>query len=402
MTITFRLRGDKDKKNIIIDLSAGRGKRLKISTGWQISQSQWNEAKNAPKASPQNKMLALQLKELALFVEQAYNARKGEEISADWLKKQIAIFRGEVVPSAPLVDFIRQEVERYARNGQASSAKKFQSVGNSVASFQNKKRKTFLLSEAGGVFFADFIRFLEGRKISSVTIKNYVKLLRVLLRNAKRQGLEVQEVKDPPKIKIPKKPAEEIVFLSFEEIAQIKALDLSEALPLENARKWLILGCDIGQRVSDLLRVTPEMMFEKNGGRFIRLQQIKTGITVTIPLFDDALSVLTGDFPFPVPQEHLLLGIRELCKRAGIDTPTLKTQRKSNGQTGEVPKYEAVGTHTMRRSFASNYYGIISTPLLKNITGHTTEEMLLRYIGVGSSDTSEWALEEYQKYKRRG
>ena len=35
----------------------------------------------------------------------------------------------------------------------------------------------------------------------------------------------------------------------------------------------------------------------------------------------------------------------------------------------------------MRRSFASNYYGKIETPLLKNITGHSKESTFLTYIG---------------------
>jgi hypothetical protein len=35
----------------------------------------------------------------------------------------------------------------------------------------------------------------------------------------------------------------------------------------------------------------------------------------------------------------------------------------------------------MRRSFASNYYGKIETPLLMNITGHSKERTFLTYIG---------------------
>ena len=34
----------------------------------------------------------------------------------------------------------------------------------------------------------------------------------------------------------------------------------------------------------------------------------------------------------------------------------------------------------MRRSFASNYYGKIETPLLMNITGHTKVNTFLTYI----------------------
>lgn len=38
-------------------------------------------------------------------------------------------------------------------------------------------------------------------------------------------------------------------------------------------------------------------------------------------------------------------------------------------------------THIMRRSFASNFYEEIETPLLMKITGHTKESTFLTYIG---------------------
>ena len=47
----------------------------------------------------------------------------------------------------------------------------------------------------------------------------------------------------------------------------------------------------------------------------------------------------------------------------------------------DAPKYEFVTSHIMRRSFASNYYGKIETPLLMNITGHSKESTFLTYIG---------------------
>ena len=46
-----------------------------------------------------------------------------------------------------------------------------------------------------------------------------------------------------------------------------------------------------------------------------------------------------------------------------------------------MSKYEFVTSHIMRRSFASNYYDKIETPLLMNITGHSKESTFLTYIG---------------------
>lgn len=109
------------------------------------------------------------------------------------------------------------------------------------------------------------------------------------------------------------------------------------------------------------------------------------------------------DFPRPIKYSRFLTLIKDLCKMAGINELVPVRIARKGGQASQkkmLPKYKSIGTHITRRSFASNYYGIIHTPLLKNITGHATEEMLLRYIGVSSSDTSDWAIEQYKAYKK--
>ena len=76
--------------------------------------------------------------------------------------------------------------------------------------------------------------------------------------------------------------------------------------------------------------------------------------------------------------------IKVICKIAGISEVVCgfknnpKTRRK---EVVTVLKYEFVTSHIMRRSFASNYYGKIETPLLINITGHSKESTFLTYIG---------------------
>jgi integrase len=44
------------------------------------------------------------------------------------------------------------------------------------------------------------------------------------------------------------------------------------------------------------------------------------------------------------------------------------------------PKWKLITSHSFRRSFATNYYKIIPTPIVMNITGHTRESTFLKYI----------------------
>jgi hypothetical protein len=48
-----------------------------------------------------------------------------------------------------------------------------------------------------------------------------------------------------------------------------------ERIALENAKDWLIIGCYIGQRVSDLLPLTNDNITVRNGLELIELTQKK-------------------------------------------------------------------------------------------------------------------------------
>ena len=54
-------------------------------------------------------------------------------------------------------------------------------------------------------------------------------------------------------------------------------------------------------------------------------------------------------------------------------------------------KWELIRSHTCRRSFATNHYNKLPNKLIMAVTGHTTEKMLLSYIGEIENDH----LEDY-------
>jgi integrase len=45
------------------------------------------------------------------------------------------------------------------------------------------------------------------------------------------------------------------------------------------------------------------------------------------------------------------------------------------------PKYVIITSHDLRRSFATNFFGKIPTPILMNMTGHSRETTFMSYIG---------------------
>jgi hypothetical protein len=92
--------------------------------------------------------------------------------------------------------------------------------------------------------------------------------------------------------------------------------------------------------------------------------------------------------------------IKDVCKLAGINTLiTGRVKETPRGATviKELPKYELITSHVCRRSFATNFYGQIPTPVLINITAHATEKMFLSYIGKTTYDNAFQMVEYFSK-----
>ena len=168
---------------------------------------------------------------------------------------------------------------------------------------------------------------------------------------------------------------------------EIKTLKRLQHIPEDYADSysWLLIGLCIGQRVSDLLKLRPDNLRKAPSGLDIDILQQKTKKAVTVGVADPlVIELLENEFPKKVSQVAFNKEIKILCKMAGIDE--LVSGFKNNPKTRRkeivsAPKDEFVTSHIMRRSFASNYYGKIETPLLMNITGHTKESTFLSYIG---------------------
>ena len=89
--------------------------------------------------------------------------------------------------------------------------------------------------------------------------------------------------------------------------------------------------------------------------------------------------------------------MKELCKIIGfteeIEGSVIKNiggdkDKKHRKVKGSYPKYMLVSSHIGRRSFATNFYGKIPTPLLMSATGHTTEKQFLEYIKIAEVDSA--------------
>ncbi len=88
----------------------------------------------------------------------------------------------------------------------------------------------------------------------------------------------------------------------------------------------------------------------------------------------EVIQILKQRFPYAISAQLFNRQIKQICQIAGIYEMVSgyklcsKTRRK---RLGTHPKYSLISSHDLRRSFATNYFGKIETPILMQITGHS-------------------------------
>lgn len=421
-SIKFRIHGKNTPSNIYVRLSLSRDKVFERKTGYTVNRKDWGSRGLPIDRDEVLKNLKASLNGLSNHIENRLNEALTKHIYVDseWLKTQINSFHG-IIPSTQRdeiinhIQFIIDNASRIKKpNNQIglskSRIKSYKRFKNTISRFQEEtnKGKNYLIRDVDFSFgerFADW-QFSKGFSINYVG-KN-IDDLKAVCRDANKRGIDSSEQLDLIKGFTKSKDSSEIVILNEQEQASIKELDIKRK-GLVNARKWLLLGCQLGQRFSDLIRITQDDIRSMSSMKVIEITQKKTGKMVAIPLLPEAEEIIEEGMPYPISLQKFNEYAKEICKLALIDEPLkgsvyLESEEKSRYNTktpGIYPKWQLIGSHVCRRSFASNFYNKIPTPILIGITGHGTEKMFLKYIGRTSYDNAHQMMEYFGKLEAK-
>lgn len=404
-TIKFLLQSESANAPIYLRLSVGKGITPKRRTREAVDAKNWSKSKGFPNdKDAEGKNLKGRLVELSSFVLKHFNAddAKGLKIDGDWLQKVIDRFHDRIEPDnldslATYCDhFLNRLPYSVSSNGKKGVDKttitKYATIVDKLKSYEQFRKKAFLVRDVNLAFRDDFLEYLEKEhRLSDNTAGRYIGFVKTIILHARRNGVTVSPQIDDFRGFTTKIP---IVYLDFDEIERLK-LALYKDERLEAARDWLVLSCFLGQRASDLLRMTKEMIEVYQGLRVVSLVQQKTQKLVHIPLHYEVEAILekrSGEFPPTFsknPASNSAIYdklLKDVCAMAKIDSPTegnLTNPLTGTYGTGTYPKWMLVSSHTGRRSFASNFYAQpeCPTPVLMSVTGHATETMFLAYIG---------------------
>ena len=261
-----------------------------------------------------------------------------------------------------------------------------------------------------------FITYLEKDHLSKSNIQKLMKDFKKLVKDAEIEGIHenfrARHLNYTIEVKESDKSTQ--VYLTVEELQGLYDMELSGTD--EQVRDIFLIGCYIGQRISDYGRIQPDWFdTTRNGVKVIRLEQKKTGHKVCVPIIGNQLETLLKKYNYRVPkisEAEINRRIKDICERLSASIPSLAVKEKTTlkkheknalytnkdggrkmyeiNEKGECikPKWAMVASHTARRSCITNMYlaekpdGTPKYTLAQrmSVSGHKTENQYINYI----------------------
>lgn len=280
-------------------------------------------------------------------------------------------------------------------------------------------------------FYKDFKQFFISKNYSPNTIARHVRNMKTMLYAAKAMHLTTREDFTTSDWSADREDVDNI-YINTERIKEMASIDLScyedmkqrairfakdkkerdtlvHALKrdiyrkkLSEARDIFLLGCLTGQRVSDYKRINKDMIQSLIGVRqYVHIVQVKTGKDVYVPyskLIREILERYDGELP-KIYDQHLNERIKVVGLLLGWTEPAGLKERHGLMEYQSSKRFcDAIKTHTARRSFATNAYkNGVSLSAIMAVTGHSSEEMLKRYLKLGAKERAMLAAAEFDK-----
>lgn len=404
-SINFLFRSKKNRANLVLRLlyrHLGKDYILGTDSKIQVEKNFWEKDYSSTKIKDTNTLkeqnrIKTKVNELTLFILDEFNKTNIKFIDKEWLQLKVNQFynpdeysdSGDKKPLY-LTEYFEQYIDLRINN--INTRKKLNTTKNKLIVFEEKLKNKILVKDVNLLFFNKLYAYLQSLKYNQNTIIVDFNNIKTICRYASKIINVNEEIFNWSL----KKDKTSIIYLNFNEIESISQLKKLQEY-LDNARDWLIISCFTGQRVSDFMTFNKSMIRdEKNEhGKKIKLiefTQKKTNQNIALALHPKVIEILNkrnGEFPRKISDVNYNKYLKIICEKAKITNLVegskldSKTRRKVKKQ---YKKSELITSHIGRRSFATNFYGTIPTPLIMPATGHTSEKAFLNYIGRSQTD----------------
>lgn len=292
--------------------------------------------------------------------------------------------------------------------------------------FEAKKKHVYDFDEIDMNFYKDYTAYMNKEGYSINTTGKCIKQLKSILSAAESEGYHSNTKFKDKRFKGQRVEVDNI-YLTKEELKKMMDVDLSKkGYGFDLARDIFMVGVWTAQRVSDYNNIHREDIEDyesrsivdepdpKNPGKtramivtkkykVINIRQKKTGAKVAIPCSPDLLRILEK-YNFDIPHlsdQNINDNIKDIAQMAGLtEEVPIVTTKGGKPVTEMIPKYKLVHSHTARRTGATLMYlsGMDVYDIMK-ITGHSSPNMLKKYIKADELQVVDKIMDKYDYFK---
>lgn len=379
MTFEFFLSASGKQKNILLNLNdTTLNKTYTFRTHLRILTDDWDSERQRPiniylkKFKKLNAKLDSLKKELADHIREGRSQKK--QLHQRLLARKIkAVCSGKTpeLSENSLLHYMKWYIDIKKELVCHSTYKRYKVFYHLLERFEGFVCKKLYVEEINVDFIRDFMVFGKEEEYSENTIYRTIHFVKTILNFAERKGVRtcVRELELRRE-----RQKREVVTLTENEISKIQQTEVPKEL--QPAKDWLLISCYTGQRFSDFMNFDYHKLQCIGEKMCLSFIQKKTKKDILLPLHPDVLNTVERNgngFPKLLDIQHYNTYIKEIARLADLNV--LVKARKRFGfrsKLVEAEKWEFLSSHIGRRSFATNFYGKIPTPLLMEATGHST------------------------------
>lgn len=289
-------------------------------------------------------------------------------------------------------------------------------------------QKQHSLNEITMDFQQGFVKYLRDRGLKQNTINVRMSAIHIVMQVAYQEKKTTCVDFQHPEF-VPAREEVEEIYLTPDKVEQMISMDLSskealqrlidkagfgterlQRLPklttsfyhkMRQTRDIFVIGCLTGQRISDYMRISTEMLVALEGKQFLQLKQIKTGKTVMIP-YDIRVRNILSQYGGHLPHISRSTFGRHLRLIGELLGWTYSPFADREDRETSKRFFELMTSHTARRSFATNAYaaGIPLSSILA-VTGHSTERSLRTYLRLDTREKAIIAASDFKDFIRQ-
>lgn len=257
-----------------------------------------------------------------------------------------------------------------------------------ILAFLKYKSTPILESDISYMWLVRFKEYLEEKELSANSRNSYIQTMMSIIRRGQHRGYNLDvDLNKAKEEMIVTKEASESIFMTRDELKLIEAYKPKGANE-RFARAAFLIGAYTGARISDAI-IMSENNF--NDGE-LNFTSEKTKSTSRLPLHPLVPELVKDTFGKKYSENSgsaiVCMCMKRICAELGINKQVTLYRR---GKRMTVPKYECVGSHTARKSFATNmlldgYELIQISKMMGHGGGKGDEKMTSGYICTSYND----------------